>query len=184
MKVNKASFFEEYRKKLDKNLTQKEVEAIDEFVDMVDAEINYFTIPEWAYIFATVYHETAQTFLPVIEAYWKTDEWRKRNFRYYPFFGRGFVQLTWERNYKLYAKLLNVDIVNNPELAQDPKTAFKILIDGCKFGRFTGVGLGKYLKNGKPNYKGMRRVVNGADKAELIEDYAYEFKRILNKAIE
>ena len=184
MKVNKASFFEEYRKKLDKNLTQKEVEAIDEFVDMVDAEINYFTIPEWAYIFATVYHETAHTFLPVIEAYWKTDEWRKRNFRYYPFFGRGFVQLTWERNYKLYAKLLNVDIVNNPELAQDPKTAFKILIDGCKFGRFTGVGLGKYLKNGKPNYKGMRRVVNGADKAELIEDYAYEFKRILNKAIE
>jgi len=184
MKVNKASFFEEYRKKLDKNLTQKEVEAIDDFVDMVDAEINYFTIPEWAYIFATVYHETAHTFLPVIEAYWKTDEWRKRNFRYYPFFGRGFVQLTWERNYKLYAKLLNVDIVNNPELAQDPKTAFKILIDGCKFGRFTGVGLGKYLKNGKPNYKGMRRVVNGADKAELIEDYAYEFKRILNKAIE
>jgi hypothetical protein len=180
MKINKLIFFTEYRKKLDQNLTLSEVDAIDDFIDMVNAEIDYFSIPEWAYVFATVFHETAQTFLPVIEAFWKSEEWRKRNFRYYPFYGRGFVQLTWERNYKLYTKLLKIDLINKPELACEPRYAFKILIDGCKFGRFTGVGLGKYLKNGKPDYKNMRRVINGTDKAELIEEYAYEFKRILN----
>ena len=87
--IEKKPFFNEYRKKLDRNLTQKEVESIDLFIDMVNEQFEYFNIFEWAYVFATVFHETAQTFAPVIEAYWKTEAWRKRNFRYYPYYGRG-----------------------------------------------------------------------------------------------
>ena len=52
-----------------------------------------------AYVLATALWETARTMKPVVEAFWKTDAWRKKNLRYYPWHGRGFVQLTWDKNY-------------------------------------------------------------------------------------
>src|SRR5262245_11530979 len=45
-------------------------------------------------------HETNATMQPVVEAYWLSEEWRAENLDYYPWYGRGFVQLTWEENYQ------------------------------------------------------------------------------------
>jgi hypothetical protein len=181
--IDKKTFFSQYRVKLDKTLTQKEVNAIDLFIDNLNENFNYFSLQEWAYILATVYHETAQTFEPVIEAFWKTEEWRKRNFRYYPYFGRGMVQLTWKFNYEYFSKRLGIDLVNKPDLALDYNTSFKILIIGCKEGIFTKKKLSDYIKDGKANYTLMRYVINGRDKRELIADYAKEFERILKLSI-
>src|SRR5688572_29351341 len=52
-----------------------------------------------AYALATACHETACTMQPVREAFWLSENWRSRNLRYYPFYGRGYVQLTWKANY-------------------------------------------------------------------------------------
>ncbi|NTV99551.1 MAG: carboxypeptidase, partial [Chlorobiaceae bacterium] len=49
-----------------------------------------------AYVLATTQWETSQTFKPVREAFWESEEWRKKHFRYYPYYGRGYVQLTWK----------------------------------------------------------------------------------------
>ena len=179
--INKKLFFEEYRKHLDKTLSQKEVDAIDKFLDMTNSSFGYFKVVEWAYIFATVYHETAQTFLPVIEAFWKSEDWRRRNLtRYFPYYGRGFVQLTWLYNYRKFTKILGIPLDKKPELACDVDIAFGILMHGCKEGIFTGKAIEDYVIDGKPNFIQMRRVINGNDKAELISDYAKEFQRILN----
>jgi len=43
------------------------------------------------------------------------------------FRGRGFVQLTGRTNYRRYAGEISVDLVNNPELANDPQVAAKLL---------------------------------------------------------
>jgi len=43
------------------------------------------------------------------------------------FRGRGFVQLTGRTNYTRYAGEISVDLVNNPELANDPQVAAKLL---------------------------------------------------------
>jgi peptidoglycan hydrolase-like protein with peptidoglycan-binding domain len=51
-----------------------------------------------AYVLATTQWETNQTFKPVREAYWLSENWRKTHLRYHPFYGRGFVQLTWKNN--------------------------------------------------------------------------------------
>lgn len=40
-----------------------------------------------AYVLATVDWETNKTFKPVKEAYWLSENWRKKNLRYYPFYG-------------------------------------------------------------------------------------------------
>jgi hypothetical protein len=183
--INKKKFFDEYRTKLDQKITQQEVDAIDLFIDMVNCQFDYFSVFEWAYVFATVFQETAQTFAPVIEAFWKSEEWRKRNFRYYPYYGRGYVQITWEANYKKYSKKTKVDLVKFPDKALDPKLSFFILIDGLKFGEFTGKSLTSFQTcnyTDRMKFVNMRRCVNGTDKAELIADYAQEFLRILKIA--
>lgn len=41
--------------------------------------------------------------------------------------GRGYIQLTGKANYKYFGDKLKVDLINNPELANDPKIASKIV---------------------------------------------------------
>lgn len=46
----------------------------------------------------------------------------------YKYRGRGFNQLTFKQSYKEYAKITGVDIVNNPDLLNDPKNAAKVSV--------------------------------------------------------
>jgi putative chitinase len=41
--------------------------------------------------------------------------------------GRGFIQLTGRKNYKIYGALLGYDLIGNPELANTPQPAAQIL---------------------------------------------------------
>jgi len=132
-----------------------------------------------AYVIATAYHETAHTFKPVKEAFWKSEDWRKENFRYYPYYGRGFIQITWEDNYNRFGMLLKIDLANNPDLALEPKNAMKIMLEGFKYGRFTGKKLEHYIDGIKTDYINARRCINGTDRAEHIAGIAKIFERAL-----
>jgi len=126
------------------------------------------------YILATVQHETANTFKPVKEAYWLSEGWRKRNLRYYPYYGRGLVQITWKYNYKKFSKLLSerfnedIDLVKYPKLALNEEYAIFILVYGMKHGTFTGKKISDYINRKKHDYRRARRVINGLDKAKKI----------------
>ncbi len=182
MKINKKIFFDNYRQLLDKNLSQFEVENLDKFIDHVNGDNCYFTLTQWAYVFATVFHETGYTFSPLREAPQKTEEWRKRNFRYYPYYGRGHVQLTWLENYKKFSKLLGVDLVKYPDKAMDFSTSFLVLTIGFKNGLFSGKKISDYINDKNKDYKNARRCINILDKAETIAEYAKKFEVILTKA--
>jgi len=179
--INRKKFFDGYRLNLDPNkkLDQSEVNALTVFLDMVDANFKRFTVPQWAYIFATTFHETNATFLPIKEAYWLSEDWRKKNLRYFPFYGRGFVQITWKANYEKFSKQIGEDFVKNPDLVMTPKYAFRILIDGFQKGDFTNKKISDYINNKIKDYKGARRCINGTDKAQLIANYATLFEKIL-----
>lgn len=179
--INRKLFFEGYKKSLDpdKKLTQVEVDALDSFIDNVDVNFNEFTKQQWAYIFATTFHETNATFLAIKEAYWLSEDWRKKNLRYYPYYGRGFVQITWKENYSKYGKLLGLDLVNNPDLALKTNIAFFVLTHGFKNGVFTGKKISDYINTTKKDYVGARRCINGTDKAQLIANYALLFEKII-----
>lgn len=120
------------------------------------------------YVLATVQHETNDTFKPVKEAYWLNEGWRKRNLRYYPFYGRGLVQITWKSNYKKFGELLNIDLVNNPDLALEMDNAIFILVYGMKHGIFTGKKLDDYFGDKGSNFVKARKIINGKDKARHI----------------
>jgi predicted chitinase len=54
----------------------------------------------------------------------------------YKYRGRGFIGITFKTNYKKYGEKLGIDLVANPDLANDPKIAAKIavmmMLDGMK----------------------------------------------------
>lgn len=181
--INRKIFFDGYRARLDPNrkLDQNEVNALDNFLNFVDSAFKDLSIPQWAYVFATTFHETKATFLPVREAYWlpNAEAWRKKNLRYYPYYGRGFVQITWKDNYSKFAKLMGIDFVSDPDSVMDPATAFHIMVYGFIHGSFTGNKISDYINILEKDYKGARRCINGTDKAELIETYAKIFEQII-----
>lgn len=183
--INRKTFFAEYKTNLDPNrsLDSKEISAIDEFIDYVDANIAKMQMNQWAYFFATVFHETNATFLPVREAYWISEDWRKKNLRYYPYYGRGFVQITWLKNYQYYSKTMGEDFVKFPDLMMVAKYSFRSSLDGFMNGTFTGKKISDYVNKDKTDYVGARRVINGTDKAQLIAKYAQLFEAVLRKSI-
>ena len=125
-----------------------------------------------AYVLATAKWETNHTYKPVKEAYWLSEKWRKKNLRYYPFYGRGLVQITWKKNYEKFGKLMGIDLVNNPHYALKPDVAIFILVYGMIHGTFTGKKLNDYIKWYNTDFVGARRIVNGRDKATSIAKIA------------
>jgi putative chitinase len=132
-----------------------------------------------AYVLATAFWETNRTMKPVVEAYWLSEEWRRKNLRYYPWYGRGFVQLTWEKNYIRAGKILKVDLTTDPRKALDPEISASVLVLGSLDGWFTGKKLGDYITLSRSDYKGARRVVNGTDKAAEIAAIAVDYETAL-----
>ena len=128
-----------------------------------------------AYVLATVEWETGRTFKPVKEAYWLDEEWREENLRYFPFYGRGFVQITWESNYKKYSEILGIDLVANPDLAMNKNVALFILVHGFKTGAFTGRKITDYIDGTKTDFVNARRCINGTDHDEDIAGLARNY---------
>lgn len=132
-----------------------------------------------AYVLATVQWETAQTFKPVREAFWLSEDWRKNHLRYYPYYGRGYVQLTWKNNYQKYSQILGVDLVNNPDLAVDNNIALFVLVHGFKTGTFTGRKITDYITKSQTDFVNARRCINDRDHAHAIAQLAENFLRSL-----
>ncbi len=133
-----------------------------------------------AYIIATTFWETGRTFQPVKEAYWLSESWRRSNLRYFPYYGRGYVQLTWKFNYEKYSKILGLDLVNNPDKVMEPDISMFILCHGFKHGVFTGHSLEKHVNAKKTDFLNARRCINGVDKRREIAALANSYLKKLN----
>jgi hypothetical protein len=128
-----------------------------------------------AYILATVQHETADSFQPVRESYYLGEpaaENDRRTLFYYPYYGRGYVQLTHDYNYRPYSTLLGIDLVSDPDLVMRPDISLFILVDGMKRGVFTGLKLDDFISGSNLDFLHARKIINGMDQADLIQSYA------------
>ena len=144
-----------------------------------------------AYMLATAYHETDFTMQAITEYggvryFDKYDTGRlakqlgntpEADGDGYKYRGRGHVMITGYANYAKFAKILNIDLVNSPDLALDPITSGQILTIGSLSGVFTTRKLSQYIKYGLEynEWVNARRVINGTDKNKTIADYAIKF---------
>lgn len=161
-------------------------------------ESEFVDLRWFAYMLATSYHETGGKLIPVREI----GQGRGHAYgRRHPvtgqiYYGRGDVQLTWYDNYLAMGKLLGYDLVNNPDLALQPKISMEIMFEGMTTsksfkGDFTGKHLGMYFTDTKDDPINARYIINGrkkgeklADKAEVIASYHYKFLNALKLSIQ
>lgn len=170
MKINREKFFSNYRLYFGK-LQQGQVDGLNFLLDKLEASqkivhSNYeVALAMWAYVLMTVKWETAGTYQPVTE-YGSQKYLRSK--RYYPYIGRGYVQLTWEGNYGVFGMRIGVDLINNPELANDPETAWKVLEEGMtdltpQDPEFTGKSLEDYFNDERIDFYNARKIINPKD---------------------
>lgn len=142
------------------------------------------TAPQTAYVLATAYWETAGTMEPVREAYFlgSAAESYRAKLGYSPWYGRGFVQLTWQANYERAGRELGIELLSNPDLALDPDVAAQVLVAGMVEGWFTRRKLGDYITGTRCDYVGARRIINGTDRADRVAEIAGEYEDALTPA--
>lgn len=134
-------------------------------------ELRELTDARWlADILGQSFWESARTLQPVreafylgagAEAYWKT-------LPYYPYYGRGLIQVTWLDNYmKMQARLgprfPGLNIVDKPDDALRPDVSIAIVFEGMIHGMFTGAKLSDYFTDTLTDFPNSRRIVNGTD---------------------
>jgi predicted chitinase len=176
--INRAFFFTQVRRTMfSNNLKQSQVDGINAILDGWEAKYPTSDDRWLAYALATTYHETDQHMQPIEEygkgrgmPYGKPDPTTGQ-----VYYGRGFVQLTWERNYKTMSDLLGVDFVDHPELALDLDNATNIMFIGMIKGLFTGKSLANYFNSTTEDWVNARRIINGLDKAQAIAMYGHNF---------
>lgn len=175
-------------------LTQKQVNGLNVILDAWEASKGT-DLRQLAYILAQPAIETGMRYEPIIEAggnaYFTRlydvqgqNPARARSMgntkpgdgaRYR---GRGFVQITWHKNYERYRKAVlakfGVDILADPDKAMIPEVAAYILVDGMLNGVFTGKKLADYFNSKITDWRNARRIVNGLDKADQIASIAKE----------
>lgn len=187
MTLDRKIFFDEVRATLfGGTLDQGQVQGIDVVLD--EWERRKLTDLRWlAYMLATVKWETNATMQAVREAYWLSEDWRRTHLRYYPYYGRGLVQLTWLANYQKMGAVLGVDLVTYPDLALGLDIAVQILFEGMTNGEtgvgdFTGLSLEKFFNELADDPINARRIINGLDRTVDIAKLYYKFLSAVKNA--
>jgi hypothetical protein len=187
MKFDRTKFFAGYTAAFGA-LNDSQTAGLDALLAAAEADAEITDIRWLAYMFATVKHECAGTWKP-IEEYGKgkgykygnpvavTDPTGKTFTNVY--YGRGYVQLTWDYNYRNMGKVLGNRLLYEPSLALDADVAYGIMSYGMRNGSFTGARLSRFISGGTCDYVNARKIINGLDQAERIAGYAQKLETVL-----
>jgi hypothetical protein len=179
-RINRTFFFDQVKQRLfGGKLRGSQVAGMTAILD--EWENNHAKKDDrWlAYSLGTAYHETNMSMQAVEEGYYLGNPARVERFqktlRYYPFYGRGLVQLTWQKNYEKMGDVFKIDLELLPDEVLKLDLSVKIMFYGMEKGSFTGKKFADYFNATKEDWKGARRIINGTDKDFLIADISKKF---------
>lgn len=171
--MNRQYFFNRIRDAVfGGKLAQSQVEGITNIIDYRDKVWPKMSDDELAYLLATVTWETGFKMQPVREG---GGEKYLRSKKYYPWVGEGLVQVTWKENAVKFGAKKPGDLMTWP-------ISLRAAFEGMIKGVFTGKKLADYIGNGRVDYVGARRIINGTDKAKLIAGYARAYQNAFKQA--
>jgi hypothetical protein len=187
MRFDRPKFYDAYTAAFGA-LNDSQRAGLDALLGAAEADPEITDIRWLAYMFATVKHECAGTWRP-IEEYGKgkghkyglpvtvTDPAGTSYSNVY--YGRGYVQLTWDYNYRNMGKVLGNRLLYEPSLALDADIAYGILSYGMRTGSFTGAKLSRFINASTCDYVNARKIINGLDQADRIAGYAQKLETVL-----
>jgi hypothetical protein len=187
--MDKTAFFASVRSGiLGPTLTETEVSGCEAILGAMDG----LPIAYCAYGLATAFHETNSQMQPVREAYWLSESWRKSHLSYYPYYGRGYVQLTHKTGYQNADSKLGLGgtLVANLDRALEFDIAAMVMRRGMIEGWFRGDSQGRHTFARHLPETGLgtidqfttaRDIINGGrDKAKMIARHALQFQDALS----
>lgn len=187
--IDVTRFIELYERQFE-DLAPAARAGLARLLSFIDADPHVPDVRHRAYLLATVKHECAGRWLPI-------EEYKKGGKREYArpvtvtdaqgraftnaYYGRGYVQLTWQENYEKLGRELDMDdrLMLEPKLALDPAISYRILSHGMRNGSFTGKKLSDYIDGSGCDYPNARRVVNGTDQHLQIAGHAMRLELLL-----
>jgi len=191
MRFDRAKFIASYTSAFGAP-SQTQTDGLNEILAAAEGDTEITDIRWLAYMLATVKHECADRWKP-IEEFGKgkgykygnpvtvTDPEGKQYTNVY--YGRGYVQLTWDWNYRQFGNFLKNRLLYEPQLALDAEIAYQIMSYGMRHGSFTGAGLPKYINVTGCDYVNARRIINGTDQAQRIAGYATKLEKVLRDSV-
>lgn len=171
--------------------------AIRELIGFVNFDPAWSHLRHVAYTLATVRHEAGSLFRPRREIRAPAGTKHRRlqdRYWYTGYYGRGYVQLTWDWNYKKAGialagqsfggvRIEAETLLRQPDLLLQPAISYAVLARGMREGWFTGKKLSDFITPTTTDYVRARRTVNGSDKADLIAGYAAQFELLLRASL-
>ena len=187
MKFDHDKFFAAYKGQFGPISSQSKVAGIDTLLTQLESDTDVDDERWAAYMFATVKHECADTWEPIEEfgkgagrPYGKPVTVKGSDGQTFTnkYYGRGYVQLTWDFNYKNLSTALGLGdaVYIHPDQVLDPDIAYKVMSYGMRNGTFTGKNLARYINATGCDYTNARKIINGLDKADLIKGYAQKLE--------
>lgn len=161
-------------------------QGLREVLSFIEADDEWHDTRQVANFLAQCGHESAWTYKPIKEFRAREGTTARRvqdKYWFTNFFGRGLVQITHRYNYEKLGKRLNIPLAENPEMALQPIYSYEIAAVGMREGLFTGKKLSDYINDTKCDYYSARKIVNGLDRASLIQGYSIAFERIIKSCI-
>lgn len=193
MWINHQSFFLAYEERFGPLAAPKR-SGLDVLLGYLQLDPAIEDIRWAAYMLATVKHECADMWMPIAE--YGNDGYF---FKYEPntplgarlgnvvpgdgkrYKGRGYVQITGRTNYYHLGRRLGLGdgLLDEPDRALDPLTAYRIMSVGMREGLFTGRRLGTFINCDETDYLEARRIINGTDQAATIAGFALGLEQAL-----
>lgn len=177
-------------------ITETQISGFNAILNVLNTE--GATKAEASYILATALQETSRKMLPKeedeheefyvemydIEGSRKTTALRLGNTEAgdgEKYKQRGFISILGKNNYKAFAELLDIPLVEQPELLTDLDVASKALVKGMLEGAYTGFALSKYINSRRVDYLNARRVTKGVENAKKIAVLAQQIERAIKE---
>jgi len=192
VKIDKVAFYASARKGIfGGSLDADQVKGMDALFDAYDG-YGRGDIRDLANIFGQTKRETGGKMFPIHEmggptyfAKYDKGKLAKQLGNTQPgdgarYHGRGFIQITGRANYAKLGKILNVDLVGNPDLALDVKISAHHAYDGDLCGK----KLENYFNDKVTDWQQARRIINGMDHANEVADNSRQFYAALLAAHE
>lgn len=185
-KLNTTAFFDRLAIALREPISPTQMRSV--YLLLKEADANGITDKnQMAYVLATCWHECRFKSIKEIRAKPGTKVWRMQNAYWSTgYFGWGFSQLTWLKNYKKFRPVVGLDLVAFPDKALLPEVGAKILVYGMVNGSFTGAGLkssnnlSKYFQIGEtPDWINARKIVNGNFQADKVASAAVKILSVI-----